>query len=315
MSSARYFIHCLLQDRGNVPRLLLGSFSDLLQSSIDASARSDEIPETIIAQLKQLSKIFYNPADQLPFYSSYINTFFQDFVQTLPYQIESEASDTQLYAEDDLTNHHFPANLEELIHRLMKWKAFLESIIQNMPSISLPMNGLYSLSSILPSLEVPNCFSNHLTTPHMQSISSFSPDLHDEGYRWNSFKIRDEFGYIHYYSLVKERPMDLIFSLSAGCIIHYLYRFFQNDFNVAKRIQFNSCYNMLPLNAVTMIMERSNNEFSLSELMRSILKKRGVNMDEFFISVAKTRQSSTATISESEFDAILSMEGEVRDYL
>ena len=64
-----------------------------------------------------------------------------------------------------------------------------------------------------------------------------------------------------------------------------------------------------------MIMERSNNEFSLSELMRSILKKRGVNMDEFFISVAKTRQSSTATISESEFDAILSMEGEVRDYL
>ena len=84
---------------------------------------------------------------------------------------------------------------------------------------------------------------------------------------------------------------------------------------MVKRMQLSYRYNMLPLNAVTMIVERAKNEFSVSEMMQSILKKKGVDLDEFLIAIAEARRLNAEAMSPSELDASLPMTGEVREYL
>lgn len=274
--------------------------------------------------MEQFSSLFDDPPEHYFWFSQYAEAFHRDFLKTIPARAESqpimapmmmEMSGDPSSAFGDRSNPHFPRDINELIDRLTSWKVFLESIIKHTSDASLPVIGFSSLSSILPFLKVPSCFSDKLATPRMQSISYFSPSLNDAGFRWNSFRIKDDFGSFHYFSLVKERPMDLIFSLSAGLLIQFFCRLFQNNPNMVKRMQLSYRYNMLPLNAVTMIVERAKNEFSVSEMMQSILKKKGVDLDEFLIAIAEARRLNAEAMSPSELDASLPMTGEVREYL
>lgn len=330
INKTRYFIQCLIQDRGNIPKQLLGSFDDLLNQCIDVSARSDAIPEPIIIQLEHFAKVFDDPPEHYFLFGQYANAFHQDFLRSLPLRteprigtaIKTSTVTAMIENENEASqplrtrpNPKFPQDIDELIHRLTKWKVFLETIIERSSESRLPIFGFAYLSSILPSLHVPNCYSAKGTALRMQSISHFVVDPRDHSYRWNSFRIKDEFGHFHYFSLVKERPMDVIYSYSAVLLAHFFGKLYQNDPNIAKRIDLSHRYNMLPLNAVTMLTERSRNEFSLAEIMRSTLKKKGVSLDDFLIAVAETKRITEPKVSPSELDAYLSMEGEVRDYL
>lgn len=326
----RYFIQCLIQDRGNVLLQLIGSFDYFINECIDESARSATIPETIITQLEHFSKVFENPPEHYYWFAQYVKAFYRDFLKRIPLRpdprsvpateasidsLTTEIANETSHATRTRSNCLFPHDLNELIHRLQKWKVFLESKVERSSRSTLPMFGFNYLSSCLSSLHVPDCYSVKGTAVRMQSITHFAVDLHDDSYRWNSFRIRDEFGHFHYFSLVKERPMDLIYSFSAELLAHFLSTLFQKVPNIAKRVDLSHRYNMLPLNAVTMLTERSRNELSLSEMMRSILKKKGVKMDEFLVAIAETKRTNASKLSPSELDASVSMEGEVRDYL
>lgn len=326
----RYFIQCLIQDRGNLYLQLIGSFDYFINECIDESARSTTIPETIITQLDHFYKVFENPPEHYYMLAQYARAFCRDFVKRVPFRpdprsvaateasadsLTTEIADETSYPTRTRSNHLFSRNMDELIHRLRKWKVFLEKKIECSSRSTLPMFGFNYLSSYLPSLHVPTCYSVKGTAVRMQSITHFAVDLHDDSYRWNSFRIKDEFGHFHYFSLVKERPMDLIYSFSAELLAHFLSTPFQKVPNIAKRVDLSHRYNMLPLNAVTMLTERSRNELSLSEMMRSILKKKGVKMDEFLSAIAEIKRTNASKLSPSELDASVSMEGEVRDYL
>ena len=73
INKTRYFIQCLIQDRGNIPKQLLGSFDDLLNQCIDVSARSDAIPEPIIIQLEHFAKVFDDPPEHYFLFGQYAN--------------------------------------------------------------------------------------------------------------------------------------------------------------------------------------------------------------------------------------------------
>ena len=314
ISCIRFFMHTITSSTSGSPYQLLGSISDMVFSLIDTAVRSDPVSEEMIVQLERLTAIMFYSSESSIFSAMHSSAFSSDFLSFIPTTVNpSRMGTSHLEAVND-PNPQFPKTVDELIERLLKWSDYLKELIQHTSVLPFLPSQCRFLWSILPQIEVPGSY-NRLITPHIQSAIEVLPNIENQTYRWNIFRIIDDMSCIHYFSLIQKLPMDMVYSMSAISSIQFFSRLFENDPLYIKRIGSLCNYNCIPMDGISLFVERQMNEVSLREIMRTILKKKGVELEDLMLATMDSYKMVDNRNAAESLEEQVEIKGEFSDYM
>lgn len=293
---------------------MLGSISDLIFLLIDTAVRSDSVSEEMIVRLERLTAIMFYSSEPSVFSAMHSSAFSSDFLSFIPTTVSPSKMGTSHLEATDYPNPQFPKTMGELIERLLKWSDYLKGLIRHTLGLPFLPSQCRFLWSILPQIEVPGNF-NRLITPHIQTAIEVLPNTENQTYRWNIFRIIDDMSCIHYFSLVQKLPMDMIYSMSAISSIQFFSRLFENDSLFIKRVGSVCNYNCVPMDGISLFVERQMNEVSLQEIMRAILKKKGVELEELMLATMDSYRMVDIKTAAESLEHQVEMKGELSDYM